>query len=396
MSKNNYDVIIVGGGPAGSTAGYLLNKIGLKILILDKARFPRNKLCGGLVSLKTIHLLNQIFDEPLSSLKQKGIFDRISNDYELNYKFEKVFAAKKSPIPFFFTKRKVFDDFLLSKVKKEGIEVYENARAKKIQLQNNTVILSSGEKLSARYIIGADGTNSVVRNELINNGIVSKRKWQDQLGTVLECKVKKKYLNHQEYDRMIISFGFVDWGYAFIFPHRDELYIGLGGDFKRNKGNFMTLFKNYLNFLKIPSDAYDKIEGMTCPFGNYDIKHTYDNKIILIGDAGGFIDPMFGEGLYFAHRTAQYAVFSIYHHIKSKRKIETSYENCLRTDVYPEMNMAKFIRKFWFSKFNTSTQYFFLGLIMKLLEKPVFEAVNGVRSYRLYNKKLNEQRILHT
>jgi flavin-dependent dehydrogenase len=55
-----YDVIIVGGGPAGSTAGYLLRNFGLKILIIDKNNFPRQKLCAGCITYKTVRLLERI------------------------------------------------------------------------------------------------------------------------------------------------------------------------------------------------------------------------------------------------------------------------------------------------------------------------------------------------
>ena len=59
--NNHFDVIIIGGGPGGSTAGYILAKLGLSTLIIDKEVFPRDKLCGGLVSLKSVHVLNKIF-----------------------------------------------------------------------------------------------------------------------------------------------------------------------------------------------------------------------------------------------------------------------------------------------------------------------------------------------
>ena len=57
----DYDVIIIGGGLAGSTAGYLLTKLGIKTLIVDKAVFPRKKLCGGFITLKSFYLIKKIF-----------------------------------------------------------------------------------------------------------------------------------------------------------------------------------------------------------------------------------------------------------------------------------------------------------------------------------------------
>ena len=67
--KNNYDIIIIGGGPAGSTAAYLLSNFGYKALIIDKSRFPRKKLCGGLITRKTLKLNERIFKETESDLR---------------------------------------------------------------------------------------------------------------------------------------------------------------------------------------------------------------------------------------------------------------------------------------------------------------------------------------
>ena len=81
-----YDVIIVGGGPAGSTAGYLLCNFGFNVIIIDKSNFPRRKLCGGLISYKTLKLLDRIFGETESSLRTKHILNFQSDHYEVFYK----------------------------------------------------------------------------------------------------------------------------------------------------------------------------------------------------------------------------------------------------------------------------------------------------------------------
>ena len=72
--KLDHDVIVVGAGPAGSTAGYILSNLGLKVLIIDKESFPRNKLCGGGVTLKTLQLLVKIFGEDLFEKVSKTFF----------------------------------------------------------------------------------------------------------------------------------------------------------------------------------------------------------------------------------------------------------------------------------------------------------------------------------
>ena len=76
--KEYYDVIIVGVGPAGSTAGYLLSKFGFKVLLIDKFNFPRQKLCGGLLTFKAYRLIARIFN--LSENKLKSLVNLSSKN----------------------------------------------------------------------------------------------------------------------------------------------------------------------------------------------------------------------------------------------------------------------------------------------------------------------------
>jgi flavin-dependent dehydrogenase len=64
----SFDAVVVGAGPAGSTAAYLLASSGFKVLILDKSAFPRNKLCGGLLTWKTVRLLENIFTKTIERI----------------------------------------------------------------------------------------------------------------------------------------------------------------------------------------------------------------------------------------------------------------------------------------------------------------------------------------
>ena len=94
----DYDVTIVGGGPGGSTAGYLLNRLGLNVQIIDKDVFPRQKLCGGILTLKTFKLLKRVFGETVESLLDKHIINFSTNFKEPNGKEEFINALISSLI----------------------------------------------------------------------------------------------------------------------------------------------------------------------------------------------------------------------------------------------------------------------------------------------------------
>ncbi|MHA1488006.1 MAG: FAD-dependent monooxygenase [Promethearchaeota archaeon] len=108
----DYDVTIVGGGPGGSTAGYLLKRLGLNVQIIDKDIFPRQKLCGGILTFKTFKLLKRVFGETVESLLDKHIIDYFTNRFEINYKVKRVMSSNISQFPFYFVDRLVYDNFL--------------------------------------------------------------------------------------------------------------------------------------------------------------------------------------------------------------------------------------------------------------------------------------------
>jgi len=83
--ENRFDAIVLGAGPAGSPAAYLLAKKGFKVLILDKKAFPRDKLCGGLLTWKTVKVLESIFQTSTDFLKSNQIILNQSLNYEVSH-----------------------------------------------------------------------------------------------------------------------------------------------------------------------------------------------------------------------------------------------------------------------------------------------------------------------
>src|SRR5210317_1081613 len=110
--KYNFDVIVIGAGPAGSTAAYLLASKGFRVLILDKDTFPRDKLCGGLLTCKTIKLLEGTFRITVDVLKSKHIITCSSIKYRVVSSTGSSFTSQLA-YPFHFVQRTVYDSFWL-------------------------------------------------------------------------------------------------------------------------------------------------------------------------------------------------------------------------------------------------------------------------------------------
>lgn len=358
VDRLKYDVIIVGGGPAGSTAGYILSNFGLKVLIVDKKIFPRSKLCAGLITHRTYKLLIKIFGETEESLKNSNIFNFETNCYDVFYK-DKLLGKRELNFPFYFVDRSFYDNFLLKKAQKAGAEIAQGENVLSIDLLENKVMTSNGKIWNSKYIIGADGANSVVRGSFPKK-IIDKRKWRHNLATGLQILIDTADLK-RKIKNTSIFYGFLNWGYSWVFLKNETIIVGLGGLNRKNKYNLLKSFQYFTNFLGIDHNKISNIKGHPIPFGNFILKPVYENTA-LVGDAAGLADPLTGEGIYYAQKSAELASFAIYESLYNKKDLKTSYISLLKKHFFWELVFKKNIRWPLFGFFNKSN-YFFMKML---------------------------------
>ncbi len=378
----DYDVIIVGAGPAGSTAGYVLSSYGFKVLIIDKSRFPRKKLCAGCLTYKTIQLLQNVYGESISSFKERSIIEFESNLYEITYR-DKTILKRDYSQPFYFVDRTAYDDFCLAKARIVGAEVIEGESVVSYDVLKNEIKTSTGRRLRAKVIIGADGANSVIRRTFLT-GLFNQRVWDMNMATALEVFVDRSYVN-KDIDHPIILFGFIGYGYSWIFPNRERLLIGSCGLNWVNRKRFMDSFNNLLSFIKIKRLNDIKIESHILPCGGFLEKPVFGNTI-LIGDAAGFTDPLLGEGIYYAQRSGELAAHAIYRSLKNGENLEGVYLRSLQETVFPDFVYALKLRRLLFRYLNKS-QFLPLKILLRIFGDIPVEVVHGIRTYKWFRRR---------
>ncbi|MDO8283350.1 MAG: geranylgeranyl reductase family protein [Thermodesulfovibrionia bacterium] len=370
-----YDVIIAGGGPAGSTAGYILAKAGLSVLLIDKSVFPRKKLCAGLITHKTVRLLKRVFNETTDSLKEIGAINFESDRYEILHRNESL-AKNRFAIPYYFVERFIYDDFLLNKAKSAGVVTAEGEGVTHCDLSLNEVTTDSGRTLKAKFIIGADGVHSSVRKGFPHERF-NKDSWQYDLGTAIEITVDRSDINF-EVDHPMVFFGFADYGYAWIFPNRERLVIGICGLNRKNKKKgFVKSFHDFLSEIGMDELKKESVKGYPLPFGNFLLKPFFGNAL-LTGDAAGFADPIFGEGIFYAQRSGELAARAIIQSVNEGTDAWSAYHALLQKHILPEMISAK--RHHWF--FYNRLQKQFLKIVFNKFANSASETVHGIRSHR--------------
>ena len=375
----HFDVIIVGGGPAGSTAGYLLSRAGLKVVIIDKSRFPRQKLCGGLITHKTVSLLERVFGDTVGSLKEQNIIQFESSHYEVRSR-KTLINRKDMAIPFRFINRETYDHYLLKKAHDAGVALVEGDRVRAVDVLKKSIITESGWIFSGDIIIGADGANSKVRRSFPLD-LFGRDDWKENLASAFEIIIERSRIQ-KHVDHPVLYFGFVDYGYAWMFPAGDRYKIGMCALKNRNRGKIISAFHDFLASLDISVKTGD-VSAYVLPYGNYLPEPVYRN-IMLLGDAAGFADPLLGEGIFYAQRSAELAASSLIKAMNGddvQGSMKEHYLQSLQEYIYPELMYAEKIRNTIF-RYLRRFRWYPLKMLMGLYGYRPIETVHGLRSYK--------------
>jgi geranylgeranyl reductase family protein len=292
---SNFDVIVVGAGPAGSTAAYVLARAGMRVALVDKAAFPRDKLCGGLLSGRTEKVYKGIFGEGWQDLHE---FTSMGARFFYRARLlNEVDGCRKMC----FTRRGPFDHYLVQMATRKGATLLENVRAVSVERETSSVWTADGTALRGDFIIGADGAFSRTAQNL---GL-SLRK--DNLALGLEIDYPRQG-GMADLAKPEIYFGIVRWGYGWVFPKKDSLTIGIAGLANKNS----SLRNGFQAFLKQVCHHVPDIRwrGHPIPFCNFKLRPGIGN-ILLAGDAAGFVEPVTGEGIAFAMESASHAAHAV-------------------------------------------------------------------------------------
>lgn len=290
------DVVIIGGGPAGISAGTVLQRKGYKTCIIDTQTFPREKLCAGVLTVKSMKLIHHIYkDLNFSDMDMRDIYkikllynNKVIGKYTVNNAYRVI-------------NRTEFDNELLKYYKSVGGIVFEGQRDYEIVYDKSVVVLSDDKKIPYRVLIGSDGINSKVRSYVGHS-------WNSSV-----LCFEKFIPNLSDEDTIKIDFAGILGGYSWRIPGKNRIGVGLGEFYIRGMKKKPARYKRYFERQGIKD--MNGIKGAFVSFGNF-VKKPIKNNVLLAGDAAGLVDAMTGEGIYFAIESGRQASLTIIDYLK--------------------------------------------------------------------------------
>ncbi len=281
--ENFYDVIVVGAGPGGSAAAEKCAKYGLKTLLIEKEKLPRDKPCGGMC----IDYLKELIE--LYGSEINDIVERRTDKLKV-YLDQKIIFSKDYSIDLFL--RKKLDYFITKRAIKSGAKLIENCRVTDIVVGKNKVhVFTEKGIFISKIIIGADGVNSIVAKKTgLNKG------WgKNDVLLAMESEIKMSNREiEKRFGNCTIVYTYSNFlGYEWVIPKNNCVNIGLGTSVSKS-GNLKEQFVNLAKQLDIKMKPTD-IKAHLIPLRL--LKKTYKERVLLCGDAGGFVYPLTGGGI---------------------------------------------------------------------------------------------------
>ena len=283
----SYDVLIVGGGPAGSTLAYSLKNSGLKIGILDKKTFPRQKICAGWVTPEVMRVLNIDLDDYAND----RVLQKISG-FKISQLGQKQVESHYSGEPVSYGIRRIeFDDYLLQRC---GAELILNEAFNKMEKTSEYWLVNDDYK--ANLVIGAGGHYCPVARAIDSKGVSELAVVAQEAEFEMTAQQKASCSIREEVPELFFTPDLK--GYGWVFRKGDYLNIGLGREDKSKLSSHVKKFCDYLVAQgKIPEDIVEKYNGHAYLLYNHAVREMVADNVLLIGDSAGLAYPQSGEGI---------------------------------------------------------------------------------------------------
>jgi len=393
-------VLVVGAGPAGATAALSLAQAGIPVRLIDRAPFPRNKPCGGGISTRIFKRFPYL-TEALSRIATH----QISRLYLEGPAGESTIIESDVPAAL-MVRRVEFDELLVSLAVEAGAELVTGVDVVQARAHDGRVALTArdGRRFDASTVIAADGVHSIVARRLgLNPGWPSKALALDMME-----ETPRATLRDIDHSTLWVAYGFnptrhtngqkiAPKGYAYMFPKRDHVNVGLGyvlSYFRQEVEQApYELHQGFVDRLRSRSVvAGDSVRANFTPFlipiGG-PLSKPGCGRVLLAGDAGGFVNGFTAEGIYYAMVSGDLAARTISAAGTSATSdLAGPYGRAVKTEIGAELRDAVLIQRYLFSDSRRIAAAIAEAPRQPAIKNLILDLATGRRSYRGVRRRI--------
>ena len=360
------EVAVVGAGPAGATAAFVLARAGVGVALIDRAPLPRDKTCGGGVVARALESLPSGMEIPVerrlarveSRFVDAGIAVTIERDTPL------VHMAMRAPL----------DLAMAEAARDAGAALQAPCTLERVALTSEHVELETSRGLlRARFLVAADGATGPTARAA---------GWTEPLASApaLEAEVEMPpRLLGRFADRARFDLGVPAGGYGWIFPKADHLSVGVGvfarGGARRRLRDELS---RYLQAVGLGEGSVRRVRGAPIPVRPR--REAARGRVLLVGDAAGLADPLTGEGISLAIRSGRLAAESLLVAGLDPRAVARGYLTSLQRDILGDLRIARGLA--WVLYRRPGLARRLVPRLGQLAGEALTEVVAGRRTYR--------------
>ena len=358
-----YDVVVVGGGPAGASAAHILAQGGARVLLLEKARIPRYKPCGGGITARARAASPLVAEVPMETTATAMLIPGGK---------EEVYCTLPAPIGMVMRER--FDGYLVAKAVDAGAELRDGTPLVTFEQDGNHLRVQAGkDTVTAQYVIGADGANGITAR-------LAGFPPMSSVGAAIEVELAVTDHALARYQQAaLLDLLCIRAGYGWIFGKADHLSVGLGVFQDNGKQDLRAALTRFLTaHADLRGGKVLLQRGHRVPLAG-GRRTRRRGHVLLAGDAAALADPLTAEGISYALASGRHAGSTMLSALKSGPAALAAYNRYLTQELCSDLHYARLV---------AALSYRFPDVMVRLAaESPTLReantaAVAGTADYR--------------
>ncbi len=329
--SERFDLVVAGCGPAGASCAGRAAELGLSVFALERARFPRSKPCAAGLTEAALELLG-------------GDAGLIAHDTARRLRIELggTVLVWESDAPLVTTTtRRELDSLLVRRAAEAGARIEFGTALRDVTSESGRVVVNAGGRtVECGYLVGADGPLSVV----------ARRTGAGTQGLCGAAYVRAFPRSPAELEThrgtLVFDPTATRRGYAWVFPKRDHLNVGIYSQIPMGR----WLLDDLRRFVDSHFAGWKLRGPYAAPIpGSARRRRPGDSRVLLVGDAAGFADPITGEGISYAMTSGRAAAEAVAAALEGGAGASTAYGAAVRSHIRPQLARLKAIGNLMYS-----------------------------------------------